>query len=586
MKRLFGLAAIVAAISLLVFTAACGKADTKETPAPVKKDAKPAKKEVNVELQKKAEEFLTKYQAEITDLNKKGALGYWTAANSGKKEDFQAFAAANLAMKQLHSDKDRYAKIAELLKSKDQLKPVTAREIEVAYLGFKGNQLPKEMLKDLVDKGTEIEQLFNNFRGKVDGKEFTDNQLTEKLKAETKTAERKKIWEGMKQVGDLVAPKLIELAKKRNESAKKLGYKNYWEMQILLQEHDPKQIMAIFSELEKVTDEPFKQMKTKMDQELAARFKIKPEEMMPWHYDNPFFQDAPPSAAVDLDDFYKHLTKEEVVAITTKFYADFGLDIKDIVERSDMYEREGKQQHAFCIDIDHSGDVRVLQNVSPSCRWMETTLHEMGHAVYSKYNDPALPFSLRDSAHTFTTEAVAMIFGALAKNPLWMTKYTGADAAKIKEKEAAILEQRRREQLIFARWTLVMLHFEKALYENPDQDLNKLWWDIVERFQMLKRPEGRNAADWASKIHFAMAPVYYHNYMLGELFAAQMRSVLLKIAKHQGPAHTLAYAGNKEFGTFFIEKIFKPGARYPWPVFVEKATGEPLTAKYFAAELK
>jgi hypothetical protein len=28
-----------------------------------------------------------------------------------------------------------------------------------------------------------------------------------------------------------------------------------------------------------------------------------------------------------------------------------------------------------------------------------------------------------------------MIFGALAKNPLWMTKYAGADAAKIKEKE-------------------------------------------------------------------------------------------------------------------------------------------------------
>ena len=47
--------------------------------------------------------------------------------------------------------------------------------------------------------------------------------------------------------------------------------------------------------------------------------------------------------------------------------------------------------------------------------------------------------------------------------------------------QGAILEQRRREQLIFARWTMVMLHFEKALYEDPDQDLNRLWWDDVAR---------------------------------------------------------------------------------------------------------
>jgi peptidyl-dipeptidase A len=27
----------------------------------------------------------------------------------------------------------------------------------------------------------------------------------------------------------------------------------------------------------------------------------------------------------------------------------------------------------------------------------------------------------------------------------------------------------------FARWVLVMYHFEKAVYADPDQDLNALW---------------------------------------------------------------------------------------------------------------
>ena len=161
-----------------------------------------------------------------------------------------------------------------------------------------------------------------------------------------------------------------------------------------------------------------------------------------------------------------------------------------------------------------------------------------------------------------------------------------SDEKRIKEVDAAIREQRRREQLIFARWTLVMLHFEKALYENPGQDLNTLWWDIVERFQMLKRPQGRNAADWAAKIHFTIASVYYHNYMLGELLAAQLRGTLVKYAKHEGPVYTMDYSKHKEFGDFFKEKIFKPGMTNTWPVFVKNATGEALTAKYFAREVK
>ena len=37
--------------------------------------------------------------------------------------------------------------------------------------------------------------------------------------------------------------------------------------------------------------------------------------------------------------------------------------------------------------------------------------------------------------------------------------------------------------LIFSRWCQVMLRFEKAIYADPDQDLNELWWDLVEKYQ-------------------------------------------------------------------------------------------------------
>ena len=140
---------------------------------------------------------------------------------------------------------------------------------------------------------------------------------------------------------------------------------------------------------------------------------------------------------------------------------------------------------------------------------------------------------------------------------------------------AALKEQRRREQLIFARWVLVMLNFEKALYENPEQDLNTLWWDMVERYQLLRRPEGRDMGDWASKPHFTIAPVYYHNYSLGELYAAMIREAAAGLEP-----------GSDEFRELFIERIFKPGSAIPWPDFVCESMGKEFSPAAFANELK
>jgi len=563
----------------------CGKAAQRSEADRTKAASRAAQKK-ETRMKAEAEAFLEKYQRQFAALELKSNLAWWAAANSGKKEDFDAQAAAQLALKKFHSDPAAYRQIQRLLKSKDQFEPLEARALEVAELAYKGNQLPEEMLSQMVKLSTEIEQVFKTFRGELEGKRLSNNDLLEMLGDENDSPKRKAIWETLMQPGGAVGAKLVELAKLRNRAAAKLGYANYWEMEIKLQEHDPDRLLKIFAELQRLTDGPFKEMKEKLDRELSARFKVQPQQIMPWHYDNPFFQAAPPSAKVDLDEFYEKKRKDDIVAIAEKFYDDIGLPIRQIVARSDLYEREGKDQHAFSISIDRADDVRTLLNVKPTEEWMDTMLHEEGHAVYDLHVDRSLPYNLREPAHAFTTEGVAMLFGALGKNPTWMIGYAGADAKRVGGLEEAIYEQRRREQLIFARWTLVMLHFEKALYENPDQDLNKLWWDYKGRFQLLHRAADRDQPDWAAKPHFTIAPVYYHNYMLGELFAAQVRHVLADLAGHQGPTSKLSFNGRKEFGTLLKQRVFRPGKRWPWPQFVQEVTGEELTPKYFAAEVR
>lgn len=540
---------------------------------------------VDEEWTMQARKFLNEYQADYSDRWHTWTLTEWDAAISGKKEDFEAHGEAEFALKKLHSDTARYARIKRFLVKPDLLDPMDRRALEFAKLAFEENQVPEEMLEKMAKKSAVIGQAFNTFRGKLDGKNYTNNDLLDMLATERDSARRKAIWETLKQVGGAVGPDLVELARLRNEAARAQGYENYWDMKIRIQEHDPDQLLALFDELEKLTEEPFRKMKQTLDGELARKFGMQPEALMPWHYDNPFFQAAPPAESVDLDLFYKDKKKEEITEISVRFFDDIGISVEDILARSDLYEKDGKDQHAFCEDMDRKGDVRILTNIRPTAEWMDTLLHELGHAVYDKYLDMELPFNLRRSNHAFTTEGVAMLFGALAKTPAWIKAYAGGDPQQVDRLAEAIYEQRRREQLIFCRWTLVMLNFEKALYADPGQNLNTLWWDMVENYQFLKRPEGRDAPDWASKPHFTIAPVYYHNYMLGELFAAQLRGTLARLAGHEGPTATLNFNGKKKFGDFLKEKIFQPGTSVKWPLFVKKATGEKLTARFYAEEI-
>ena len=191
----------------------------------------------------------------------------------------------------------------------------------------------------------------------------------------------------------------------------------------------------------------------------------------------------------------------------------------------------------------------------------------------------SLPFTLRDAAHTFTTEAIANMFGRMATNPQWMLNMGIIDAKESVKITDDSYKALRLQMLVFSRWAQVMYRFEKAMYENPDQNLNQLWWNMVEKYQMLAKPEGRDMPDWATKIHVALYPCYYHNYLLGELLASQLYSyITTNVAKNQ------SFVGEKAAGDYLREKVFRPGARYYWNDMIEKATGEKLTAKYYAKQ--
>jgi peptidyl-dipeptidase A len=551
-------------------------------PEAVKKEEKmKTKVEGTAEVEAKLQAFIQEHVSRVAPLEKEMNLAYWDATTTGNTKSYDLSSQKELEIRKLYSDPEAFKLLKEIREGGKVEDPLLKRQLTLLYLAFEENQVPAELLEKMVKLSTEIQKMFNDYRGSVGGKEVTDNDIYDILKSSTDSKKRREAWEAYKQRGVMVRDKLLQLVRLRNQAAKQLGYRNFYEMRLTLIEQEPEKIRSIFDDLAGQTDESFKKLMESINRKLSARYRVKPEELRPWHYEDPFFQEAPAIGKIDLDPMFK---KSDPRVLVNGFYQGIGLDPADILERSDLYEKKGKMPHAYCIHIDRQGDVRILCNLRNSERWTSTLMHEMGHAVYDKYIDQGLPWLLREPSHSFTTEAIAELFGRLTRNPGWLEKTLKLPDKKIGKMADDVRLQLRMTMLIMARWTMVMVNFERELYKNPDQDLNKLWWNLKKRYQLLTPPEDRDAPDWASKIHIACWPAYYHNYMLGELMASQLLDYMAKkFLKTDDPAG-IDCVGQAEVGRYLMEKIFKPGNELRWDQLLIQATGESLNPKYFAEQ--
>ena len=177
-----------------------------------------------------------------------------------------------------------------------------------------------------------------------------------------------------------------------------------------------------------------------------------------------------------------------------------------------------------------------------------------------------------------------MLFGRMSKNAYWLAEMLELPETRAAELRDPLQSMLTFEQLVFSRWVQVMVRFEQAMYSDPDQDLNALWWKLVERYQSLQAPAKRDRPDYASKYHVAMAPVYYHNYLLGELMASQVHDYIAQNIVHQADVWQVTYVGRRDVGEYLRTRIFEPGALYGWNELIRHATGEPLSPRAFAAQ--
>jgi peptidyl-dipeptidase A len=522
------------------------------------------------------ENFITYFVERLAPVEKASSEAWWDLATTGTGEAQEELVRTGMEYNRLFADEDEYELVKGWYERRQDLESsLLRRQVEILYKTFAGRQGDEETLRRIEELEAEANTIYSNHRGLVGNREVSENEVREVLRASNDSALRRQIWEASKSVGRKVEGLVRELARLRNRLARQMGYEDHHGRSLDLQEIDATELDHLMNKLESATREPFRELKAGLDADLKRRFEI--EKVLPWHLSDPFFQESSERGDLDVDHYFEG---KDIEALTRRTYDSLGFEVRDVIARSDLHERAGKDQHAFCLRVgrEYPYDVRVLANIRDDAYWMNTMLHEFGHAVYDKYINPSLPYLLRTVASINSTETIALMMGALADDPGWLSSVAGISEEELDLEK--LTGRRRADGLVFTRWALVMYRFEKALYENPDRDdLNGLWWDLVEEIQFVRRPPDRDEPDWAAKLHVALAPVYYHNYVLGNLAAAQLRSHLEKNVAGN------PFYGSEIAGRYLQEAFFGPGARDDWRTTVLRATGETLDPAYFVEAL-
>lgn len=423
-----------------------------------------------------------------------------------------------------------------------------------------------EELKQLRTKENEIAQKYNSYILKIDNKEVSRVDIQKILQTEPNTEIRKKAYEANIAAADLIADDLKELVKMRNAYASKKGFSNYFNYKLAEDyEVNLNDLLDLLEQVYSKSKVLIKNIIEDKQKDLKNFFNI--DELKNYHYG--LLLDKDPTKKVNA--CFKD--KEQIVEISKTTYQNMGYDVEKLIHEKkltlDLFPRKNKNTHGFCFDIDAGCDARILANLTNNTHSLDTLNHEMGHCVYTLGISRNLPFVDRQT-YPAMTEAIAMMMGDIQKRENILKNIVPDDVLE------EFKNTFKKDEANFIAHSQVIINFEKEMYENPEQDLKKLWHDLKVKYQLRSENEEYDNG-WASIPHYISHPAYYQNYFRATLIKAQIYNHLLDKLGN--------ITENSKTAKFLDENLFKYGVSMEESELIERLTGKKLSADDFVKSI-
>lgn len=251
-------------------------------------------------------------------------------------------------------------------------------------------------------------------------------------------------------------------------------------------------------------------------------------EYLGYHNGLPWFEMLAPLGRND-----KKYTLEETKQCLLDSFGQFSKDMADMMERAfdeewiDFYPREGKVGGAFCCEVSHAGQSRILTNFNGSFDAVDTLAHELGHAYHGTQTcshrilNRDYPMQVAETASTFNETHITC---------LAIAKATG-------EEKLALLDN------ILMNTTQVICDiYSRFLFEDSvfnacedrflmPEDLKAMMLDAQKKaYGDGLDPEYMHPYMWACKGHYYSEALSYYNfpYAFGAMLAMGLYSMYLK----------------------------------------------------------
>ncbi|MGB7297595.1 MAG: M2 family metallopeptidase [Candidatus Aminicenantales bacterium] len=454
--------------------------------------------------------FLRDYGNTFIPLERDVGLSEWQASLSDDFKAQEKLAQAEQNITDFFADPEIFDTL-RAFREKGPGDSETKRQIDILYNRHLPFHAPRPLRDAIKALEKELGQDYGRLRLSVSGDILDIEEAHRRLSSSTSSKERRDSWEAILTSLKSLDAKFRRLILLRNEAARTLGFKDYFEQVLSTHGVNTDEFAALLNDLETRSSAPFARLFSETSSRLAKLYGIREDEFRPWHWPDPFNLKRGLSDSQELRRLYKDL---DHIRIGLDFFKVLGMDLTRVVQRSELYDRKARESGAFKIFVDREYDyslllkpmirwegppgydIRIVMNISPHSAFMETVLHQLGHAAYLENVDKKLPFVLRQEASIAASEGVAVFFEQLIYDDAWIRSFLDASADAVRAHQDDFRRLSPSGLLAGLRQKLCMLRFEQALYEHPEQDINALWRRLTERFLLAKNPEGWDNPDY------------------------------------------------------------------------------------------
>jgi oligoendopeptidase F len=391
----------------------------------------------------------------------------------------------------------------------------------------------------------------SEMRYEVEGKKLGRAEINNILGHEARREQREKAWRAQQQITAMTGERIRQAMKMRLALAAKSIPEPFPDFMLKRKGLERKKLLGWFEEIRRETQPEYDALLRRIKTELKI------DKVAPW--DLEYFGSNPGNS----DQVFQ---SSKAWAQTQAIASDLGFDFNRLpvtVKITDITFGGGTYPILF------GKEIRILVNKYEGLRFTDTLLHESGHALHYSFCHEASFLLCADNPEPFD-EGLGQVMALMLYRDDVLTRKFGLSAAAAREVQDAY----RLKSLFDLRSTMADSAFEFAAYENPDQDLAKLYAAMQSKYLGIEVDDGTN---WAYDPFYSSGPIYLQSYLVAEMVGRQIHAAMHRRFGSKWDAKTGAYLRTNFFSRGGLDSVDE---------IMRRGTGEALTPRYLIQALR